>query len=380
MKNKKHFIASLLGFAIAVCIVQPGFVQAADTLDIGLVNSITGEAATTGIYTQRGVEMAIAEWNANGGVNGKTIKLITEDDTGQAAGAVNAFNKLIRSSKPLAIILPAYSVMAMAVMPYLADAGIPCLTGSTNPKITNQGNPLIFMFRTNDAIMAQLIAQYALSQSDRIAIIHDTNEFGKGGADSLKETLLANKVSPLVTEGYNTGDKNFTAQLLNIQKSGAKVLLGWSHPLEAGLIMRQIKELGIDIQLIGAAPYGHPVALNLAKDAAEGIVFAQEYSAFDKDPKVQDWANRYQQKYKQVSEYTSASSYDAMNLILDAIQKYKPATPRDMLAALEKVKDYQGICGTFSFASDHAGFRKAVIVKINKGTPEVIDKVEMPNK
>jgi branched-chain amino acid transport system substrate-binding protein len=375
MKKGKFFIVSLFSFVIAVWFVQPGLVQADNALEIGLVNSITGEAASTGIYVQHGVEMAVAEWNAKGGVNGQKIKLITEDDTGQAAGAVNAFNKLIRHSKPLAVLLPNYSVMVMAIMPYIKDSGIPCLSGATNPKITQQGNPLFFRFRTSDTIMAQLIAQYALKQSDQIAIIHDTNEFGQGGAEALKESLAASKVTPLAIEGYNTGDKNFTAQLLNIQKSGAKVLLGWGHPLENGLIMKQLKELGINIQLIGAAPYGHPVALNLAKDAAEGVIYAQEYCAFDKDPKVQDWAERYQQKYRQVSEFNAASYYDGMNLILDVIEKYKPTTPKEMQAALEKVTDYQGVCGTFSFDSQHEGFRKAVIVKINKGNPEVIDKV-----
>lgn len=380
MKTIKISLMCLLSLAFSICFAQSGFVHAAADLEIGLVNSVTGEAASTGIYVQHGVEMAVAEWNAKGGVNGQKIKLITQDDTGQAAGAVNAFNKLIRNSKPMAVLLPNYSVMVMAIMPYLNDAGIPSLTGATNPKITKQGNKLIFRFRTSDEIMAQLIAQYALKQSDKIAVIHDTNEFGRGGADSLKETLAASKVTPLITEGYNTGDKNFTAQLLNIQKSGAKVLLGWGHPLENGLIMKQLKELGINIQLIGAAPYGHPVALNLAKDAAEGVIYAQEYCAFDKDPKVKDWAARYQEKFKQVSEFNAATYYDGMNLILEVIQKYKPANPKEMQAALEKVTSYQGVCGNFGFDSEHEGFRKAVIVKINKGTPEVIDKVEMPSK
>jgi branched-chain amino acid transport system substrate-binding protein len=354
-----------------------GFGQSKNPIEIGLVNSITGEAASTGIYVQRGVEMAVEEWNSKGGVNGQKIKLISEDDTGQAAGAVNAFSKLVKGNKPIVSLLPNYSVMVMAIMPYLADAGIPSLTGATNPKITTQGNQWIFRFRTSDAIMAQLIAQYALKTSDKIAIIHDTNEFGRGGADALKETLAKKNITPIIEEGYNTGDKNFTAQLLNIQKSGAKILLGWGHPLENGLIMKQLKELGINIQLIGAAPYGHPVALNLAKDAAENVVYAQEYSAFDKDPKVQEWAKRYEQKYKQVSEFNAATYYDATNLIIDTIQKYKPNTPKEMQEALSKVKEFKGVCGTFSFDNNHEGFRKAVIVKIVKGTPEVIDKVEL---
>jgi branched-chain amino acid transport system substrate-binding protein len=358
--------------------VSSVFGQTGKPIEIGLVNSVTGEAASTGIYVQRGVELAIEEWNNKGGVNGQKIKLITEDDTGQAAGAVNAFSKLVKGNKPIVALLPNYSVMVMAIMPYLADAGVPSLTGATNPKITTQGNQWIFRFRTNDAIMAKLIAEYATKVSDKIALIHDTNEFGRGGAEALKETLAAMKIVPLVEEGYNTGDKNFTAQLLNIQKSGAKVLLGWGHPLENGLIMKQLKEMGINIQLIGAAPYGHPVALNLAKDAAEHVMFAQEYTAFDKDPAVQEFAKKYQQKYKQVSEFNAATYYDATNLILETIQKYKPNTSKEMQEALKKVKDFKGVCGTFAFDNNHEGFRKAVIVKIANGTPEVVEKIELP--
>jgi len=363
---------------ILIMPVSSVFGQTGKPIEIGLVNSVTGEAASTGIYVQRGVELAIEEWNSKGGVNGQKIKLITEDDTGQAAGAVNAFSKLVKGNKPIVALLPNYSVMVMAIMPYLADAGVPSLTGATNPKITTQGNQWIFRFRTNDAIMAKLIAEYATKVSDKIALIHDTNEFGRGGAEALKETLAAKKIVPLVEEGYNTGDKNFTAQLLNIQKSGAKVLLGWGHPLENGLIMKQIKEMGINIQLIGAAPYGHPVALNLAKDAAEKVMFAQEYTAFDKDPAVQEFAKKYQQKYKQVSEFNAATYYDATNLILETIQKYKPNTSKEMQEALEKVKDFKGVCGTFAFDNNHEGFRKAVIVKIANGTPEVVEKIELP--
>jgi branched-chain amino acid transport system substrate-binding protein len=167
------------------------FGQTGKPIEIGLVNSVTGEAASTGIYVQRGVELAIEEWNSKGGINGQKIKLITEDDTGQAAGAVNGFSKLVKANKPIVALLPNYSVMVMAIMPYLADGGVPSLTGATNPKITTQGNQWIFRFRTNDAIMAKLIAEYATKVSDKIALIHDTNEFGRGGADALKETLAA---------------------------------------------------------------------------------------------------------------------------------------------------------------------------------------------
>lgn len=386
MKGKKGIffaVAILLTLVMALTSGCGGGAQSQksasqDPVVIGLVNSITGEAASTGIYVQHGVEMAVEEWNAKGGINGRPIKLITEDDTGQAAGAVNAYNKLIREAKPMAVLLPDYSVMAMAIMPYLKDAGIPSLTGATNPKITQEGNEWIFRVRTNDAIIAKLIAEYALKQSDKIAIIHDTNEFGRGGEESLKKALGEHNVTPLADEGYNTGDKNFTAQLLNIQKSGAKVLLGWGHPLEDGLIMRQVKELGIDVQLIGAAPYGQPVALDLAKEAANGVIFAQEYSAFDTDPKVQEWAQKYNQKYKQVSDFNASSYYDATNLILDTIQKNDPKTPQEMKDVLAKVKDFKGMSGTFGFDNSHEGFRKAVMVRINNGKPEVIDKIELP--
>lgn len=352
--------------------------QGKEPIVIGLINSITGEAASTGIYVQHGVEMAVEEWNEKGGIDGRPIKLVTEDDTGQAAGAVNAFKKMTREQKPLAILLPNYSVMTMAVMPSLPEVGIPCLTGATNPKITQEGNEWIFRVRTNDAMMGKLVAEYAIKQSDKIAIIHDTNEFGRGGEEAVIKTLAERNLTPLANEGYNTGDKNFTAQLLKIQKSGAEVLIGWGHPLEDGLIMRQIKELGIDIQLIGAAPYGQPVALDLAKEAADGVIFAQEYSAYDTDPKVQAWAQKYNAKWKQVSEFNGSSYYDAMNLILDTIQKNNPQTPLEMKAALEKVTNYVGMSGTFGFDETHEGFRKAVMVKVNNGKPEVVDKIELP--
>lgn len=366
--------ALILVFLLSGCGVGK---KSEEPVIIALVNSLTGEAASTGIYVQRGVELAVSEWNSRGGINGRAIQLVTEDDTGQAAGAVNGFKKVTQQQKPLAVLLPNYSNMVMAVLPYLSDAKVPCLTGATNPKITSGDKNWIFRFRTSDAMMGKLLAEYALKISNKVAIIHDTNEFGTGGMESLKAAFATANVTPLANEGYNTGDKDFTAQLLRIKASGAKVLCGWGHPLEDGLIMKQIKDIGIDIQLVGAAPYGQPVALDLAKDAAEGLAYVQEYCAFDPDPRVQEFAKKYNNKYNQVSEFNAACYYDAINMVLDTIQRYNVTNALGMRDALEKVSNFQGVTGIIGFDSNHEGFRKAVIVKVEKGIPTVIDKIEL---
>ncbi|WP_434510724.1 ABC transporter substrate-binding protein [Desulfitobacterium sp. AusDCA] len=345
---------------------------------VGMVNSETGDYASAGVYIKDGVKMAVDEWNEKGGINGKKIKLIIQDDQSTPAGAVNAFNKLTSENKLTGFVAPGYSVLAMAIMPNIDKIGIPTVTGSTNPKITTMGNKWMFRSRTNDEIMAKLAAQYAVEKvSDQVAIIHDNNEFGSGGADAVKAALEAMKVKVLDNEGYNSGDKDFSAQLLNIKKSGAKVLIGWGHPLEDGLILQQIKQLGLNIKVVGAAPYGQPVTLDLAKDAANGIVFVQEYSSANSDPKVQEWAKKFKANYNIESDFNAAGYYDGTNLLLTGIQKAKSLSAQDIRDSMLNIKDYQGICGPYGFDANGEGFRSAVIVKVDQGKLNVIDQVTM---
>ncbi|HZK55686.1 MAG TPA: ABC transporter substrate-binding protein [Desulfosporosinus sp.] len=361
---------------------EPAAVAPASSGDIliGMVNSETGDYASAGVYIKDGVKMAVDEWNKKGGINGRQVKLIIEDDQSKPAGAVNAFNKLVSENKIQGFVSPGYSVLTMAIMPNIDKAGIPTITGSTNPKITTLNNKWMFRVRTNDQIMAKLAAKYAVENvSDKVAIIHDNNEFGGGGAEAVKIALDGMKVKLLASEGYNTGDKDFTAQLLNIKKSGAEVLIGWGHPLEDGLILTQIKQLGLDIKVVGAAPFGQPVTLDLAKDAANGIVFVQEYSAYNTDAKVQAWAKQFKANYNLTSEFNGAGYYDGTNLLLTAIQKAKTMSPQDVRESLLSIKDQQGICGVYGFDANGEGFRSAVIVKVeSQDKINVINQVTLP--
>lgn len=343
-----------------------------ETVKIGVVTELTGEKAASGKYVKAGVQMAVDQWNAKGGIGGKKIELVFEDDTGQTTGAVNAFNKVM-SSKPVAVIGPIFSNFILAMEPYVRQAGVPVITGGTNVKITSSGNPWFFRVRTSDGIYGKLAAKYATEnlKLSKVAILHDSDEFGSGGAAIIKKALGDMGKPPVAVEAYNSGDKDFSAQLLNIKKAGAEIIIAWGHPLEAGLIYNQIAQLGLKIKVLGSPSFGQPDALKLAKELANGHMALIDFSPANQDPMVQDWLKAFKQKSGLDGEFMSSSYYDGTNMLLKAIEK-AGTSPEGIRKALLETQGYKGVTGEYSFESNGDGLHQVVVMEIKDQKPSII--------
>ena len=222
-------------------------------IKIGVVTSLTGERALTGTYSKNGIMMAVEEVNAKGGINGRKLEVFFEDDGGNEPGAVNAFNKVSSSGADL-IIGPIYSNMDMAISPSIKKSEIPTIVIGSSNDLAKQQNPWMFQSRTADAISAVAIANFATQKLKlkKLALLHDTDNFASGAATVAQKTLEDNKTPAVLRESYNAGDKDFTPQLAKIKASGADGILAWSQMVEAGLIMKQMKALDINIPLVGS--------------------------------------------------------------------------------------------------------------------------------
>jgi len=346
-------------------------------LKIGIVTTLTGEKALTGQYSRNGILMAVEEINSKGGVNGRKLDVIFEDDGGNDSGAVNGFNKLVNSGADV-IIGSIYSTMDLAISPSIKKAEIPTLVLGSSNDIAKQKNPWMFQTRTPDAVSAVALAKFAAInlKLKKVAILHDSDNFASGAAAVAKKTLEDLKVPPVLIESYNTGDKDFTPQLAKIRASGADGILAWAQMVEAGLVMKQKKSLDIKVPLVGSNSYVTKIAIDLAKENAEGVYSLADYVHTNPLPKTQEFAKKYKAKYNLETEFNSAMNYDAISLIAEAFKKAGTTDKNAMRQALSSIKDYVGVATTYTFDENNVGGTSVCIVQVKKGAPQIIEVVK----
>lgn len=342
---------------------------------IGLVTEVTGAQASTGENQTNGIRMAIDEWNQKGGIKGRPIKLVIEDDTSTPPGTVNAFNKVLEQ-KPVAVFIPNFANFDMAIEPAIRKAGIPAITGASGPGVTAAGNPWIFRVRTNDNIMGKLAAEYAVKEmgAKKIGILYVTGEMGAGASAVVKQNLEALGTPPVGMESYNPDDKDVTAQMLNLQKAGADLVIGWAYPPDAAMVMTNMLQLGVKMKLLGSPAYAVSDALKLAKEAANGHTVITDWIPSD-DPVTQAWVKQIEARAKLPANFIHSVYYDGMNILASTIEKVgtDPAAIRDGIRA---VKGYKGITGEYSFDANGDGLRQASIAQIKDGKPVLIKTVK----
>lgn len=374
-------LISLLAAIFAGCTAAPSAPATSgaatkDPIVIGLVTERTGAQTSTGDNQLNGIQMAIDEWNQKGGIKGRQIKLAVEDDTSTPPGAVNAYNKLMADAKPVATFIPNFATSVMAIEPAIKKTGVPAITGASGTGITAAGNPNIFRVRTNDDIMGKLAAEYAVKDLGlkKVGVLYVTGEMGAGVSKVIKENVTRLGGNVVGTESYNPDDKDVTAQLLNLQKAGAELIVGWGYPPDAALVMTNMHQLGLKIPLLGSPAYGISDALKLAKEAANGRKVIVDWAPTD-DATVQDFAKKMEARAKLPANFLHSVYYDGANILFQTIEKVgtDPAAIRDGLRA---VKGYKGITGDYAFDEKGDGLRQAYIAEIKDGKPVVLKTVK----
>lgn len=346
-----------------------------DPIVIGLITEVTGPQTGTGDNQTNGIKLAVEAVNAKGGIKGRQVKLVIEDDTSTPNGAVNAFNKVL-DQKPVAVIIPNFANFDMAIEPQIRKAAIPAITGASGPGVTAVGNPYIFRVRTNDAIMGELAANYALKDlgAKKIGILHVTGEMGAGAGKVVKETLEKAGAAPVGVETYNADDKDVTAQLLNLQKAGAELVIGWSYPPDAAMVMTSMNQLGVKMKLLGSPAYGMPDCLKLAKEAGNGRDVIMDWLPGD-DATTQEFVKKIEAQAKLPVNFIHSVYYDGANILFKVIEE-KGTDPKAIVEGLRAVKGYKGITGEYSFDEKGDGLRQAYAAQIKDGKPVLVKPVK----
>lgn len=367
---KKTAGAALSTLAVAACL---GAAPASAQVVVGASVPLTGPRALLGRYWQNGVNQALAEINAAGGVLGKPMQVVYEDDLGDNPnGATNAVNRLMKVHKVHAMLGPNWSVAQMATQKQYCDGSIVSVTGASGVPVTAAGCKYVVRIRANDILQGQALVTYAKAQLklDKIGIIHVNDDYGKGGADRVVQALQAQGLKPVGVEGHNPEDKDFSAQLGRLQKAGAQMVIVWTHDQESALIVRQAKQLGLPFKFAGSTAVSQPIFLKLAGDASEGVVSPSDYVASNPEPLVQAFARKYETSYKTESELYAATYYDATHMLAKAINLAGTTEPAKLREAFARVT-HTGVLGSYRCEANGDCNHQVHMVEIVKGQPVV---------
>ena len=358
--------------------LMAGVVFAAPPVKIGALFSVTGPASPLGEPERNTAVMMVDEINKAGGIKGTKLELIVYDTQGDATKAVQGVNKLIKDDKVVAIIGPSTTGDSMAVIPVIEKSEIPLVSCAAGIKITDPVKKWVFKTAQNDSLAVMKIYNNLKKQKvSKIAIITVSDGFGASGREQLKGQAKAFGIEIISDETYSPKDTDMTVQLTKIRDSKAQAVICWGTNPGPAMVARNAKQLGIKIPLYMSHGVSSKKFIELAGDAAEGImlpsgkvIVADQLPKADPQKKaLMSYVNQYKARYKVEGDHFGGHAWDAVMLLKGAMERggFTPAAIRDQL---ERTKKFSGIGGTFTFSpQDHAGLTSDafVLVKIEKG-------------
>jgi len=338
------------------------------TIKIGTIQPISGQVSAYGIQTRDAIAMAIEEINANGGVLGKQLELIVEDDENSPEKTTNAFKKLTAKDKVVAIIGALTSKCTLAITKEAQAKKVVLITSSsTNDTVTDAGE---FIFRAcyNDSFQGQVNAKFAYEtlKARKAAILYDiTNDYSKGLMSNFESKFEELGGQIVAIESYSTGDKDFNAQLTKIKASQPEVLFIPDYYNTISLIAKQVRGQGMTIPMMGGD--GWDEITNNAGDEVIGCYYSNHYSPDSDDADVQAFVQKFREKHKITPNALAALGYDAAYILVDAIAKAGSLDPVKIQQAMMET-DKKMVTGQIRFNEKRNPIKSAVMLKVVKGS------------
>ncbi|RFU65829.1 ABC transporter substrate-binding protein [Peribacillus glennii] len=353
-----------------------------DTIKIGANMELSGGVASYGQSGVQGLELAFEEINKEG-IDGKKLELVKVDNKSDAAEATNGALKLATQDKVAAIVGAATSTNTLAQVQIATDNKLPLITPTgTNPDITNKGGKVNdWVFRTCfiDPFQGTVAANFASDKfkSKNAAVFIDTaSDYSKGLAKAFKESYTKNGGKIVAEEAYVAKDTDFRATLTRIKSAKPDFIFLPGYYEEVGLIVKQAREAGIDVPIMGGDGWDSPKLVEIAGGKALNNTFiTNHYSAADKDPKVQDFVKAYEAKYNETPDGFAALGYDTAYLLADAIKRAGDASPEKIKEALAETKDLALVSGQVTLNEQHDPIKPASILKYEDGKQTFDSKV-----
>lgn len=370
MTITRRALAGALGTGLASpALLRSAFAQSA-TMKIGMVAPVTGPAAESGKYAQIGARLALERVNKAGGVLGKPLELVIEDDQTTNPGAVLAFSKLAAQNDIVAFLGSIRSTQVHAMAPDLLKVAKPMMFGGTDPSLTKLGNPWLFRCRPNDSFSARVIAQYGVEAlgKKKWAVIHSTDAFGTGGQKALTEALGKAGATIALDQGYPNQNQDFSAVVLAIKQSGADIIGSYfTFENDLAIFARQLRQLGVNIPWVGSPSIVTATAVKLAGPALHGTFGVADY-AEESSPEAKEFGKLYRAASNNTPPDNFCSwTFDAVGLLATAINAAQSTEPQKIRTAMVAIKGYKGAEGEYNYDENGDGLHGYNIVKNEKG-------------
>jgi len=349
---------------------------AGDTIKVGVNYELTGDVAQYGQASVDGIVLAIEQINANGGVLGKQIELVQYDNKSEIPEVTSLATKLMTSDGVVAVIGPATSGAFKAEEPMATQYQIPILSGSATADdvtVTADGKVKDYVFRIcfNDSYQGTAMAQFAkntLGATKAAVIMDSSSDYSIGLDKNFTATFEADGGTVVARESYIAKDKDFNAILTKIKDAQFDVIYIPGYYNEAGLIIKQARDLGITCPILGPDGFDSPTLKDLAGAAAlNDVYFTNHYSSLDQDPTVQTFIADFKAKYGKDPDAFNALGYDCGLVLADAIARAGEATPAKIQEALAATADFAAVTGTLSIDANHNTVKSITVIELANG-------------
>ena len=344
-----------------------------DTIKLGAMFEKTGPVSAYGSAESNGVKLAVKEINEAGGVLGKQLEVVEYDTKSDNTEATSIATRLATEDGVVAIVGPATSGAVQAATQPITRAEVPLVTPSgtaDNLTVTESGDVQPFVFRTSfqDSFQGVALANFATEhlQSEKAVIIGDSSsDYAVGLTNAFKDTYEGD----IVAEEYFTqDDTDFSAILTKIQNEDFDVIYLPAYYEQAGLILKQAREMGIEQPILGGDGFSNQALLDLAGiENATDVYYSAHFSLENEDEQVQTFIDNYTAEFDAAPDAFSALAYDAVYLVAQALEDGGEVTPEAVTAALESITDFDGVTGTFSIDENHNPIKSTLIIELQEG-------------
>jgi branched-chain amino acid transport system substrate-binding protein len=346
---------------------------------VGEYGSLTGGTATFGQSTDQGVKLALDEINAAGGVKGKKLRLLVEDDQSKPEEAANAVTKLISQNDVVAIIGEVASSRSLAAAPICQRSKVPMITpSSTNPRVTAVGD-YIFRVCYIDPYQGEALANFVFKELHlkKAAILRDIkNDYSIGLAEYFKNTFTKLGGQIVADQSYAEGDSDFRSQLTAVREKKPEVIFCPGYYTEMGQIAIQARDLGMHQPFVGGDGWESPKLVEIGGDALNGCYYSNHYFADDPSPAVRTFVANFQKRYNIKPDSLAALGYDAMKILAAAMASTKDLTKGEIRDQIAMTKDFTGVTGRITIGPKRDAVKPLVVLKIENKQLHLVAKVD----
>ena len=348
----------------------------ANEIKIGLSGEITGNSANFGISTLNGAKLAVKQINETGGVLGKQIVLIPGDNKSEPSEAANIMTKLITQDKVVAVVGNFTSSCAISASNVAEANKIPYVSnGATNPRLTvdNNGKTKKYIFRACfiDPFQGTVGANFVtntLKLKKGIIFIDNSSDYAKGLAEFFKASFIKGGGEILAEEGYLQKDQDFKTILTKVKALSFEFIYIPGYYEEVGKIVKQARELGMDMPIIGGDGWDSAKLAEIAGGVAlNNTYFTNHYSPEDSSPESKAYVAAFQKEYQMLPDGQSVLGYDAVKLVIDAIKRANSTDPEKIRDAIEATKNFSGASGVLTINETHDSTKSVVIIEMKDG-------------